>query len=92
MGVDDLVRLMIILKCFCELLLEYGKVIVARPLTGILRQTPRVYIQKSVNTILIFQTCIKSFNMYLIDMQFRILVTTGNQGWNRGTYRSQAFT
>ncbi len=80
MGVDNLVRLVIILKCFCELSLEYSEVIVAQPLTGILRQTPGVYIQKSINSILIFQTCIKSFDVYLIGIQFRILVTARNQG------------
>ncbi len=92
MGVDDLVRLVIILKCFYKLSLEYGEVVVAQPSTGIIRQTPRVYIQKSVNSILVFQTCIKSFDVYLIGMQFKMLVTARNQGWTRGTYGSQAFT
>ncbi len=68
MGVDDLVRLVIILKYFYELSLEYSKVIVAQPLTGILKQTPGVYIQKSINSILIFQTRVKSFDVYLIGM------------------------
>ncbi len=75
MGVYDLVRLMIIIKSFYKLSLEYGEVVVTWPLTGILMQAPGVCIQKSIHSILIFQTCTKSCDVYLTGMQFKMLVT-----------------